>query len=89
MADRLAVTHSMALTMLANDGLINATNLKYAQLFYDAMLKELKQPAKGYFYADDVSKFITRQYTNNLPPLPEDIKKLNDDELLKQLGINA
>jgi hypothetical protein len=83
--DRLAITHSMALTMCANEGLINETNFKYAQLFYDAMLKDLKQPLKGYFYADDVSKFITKQYINNLPPLSEEIQKLNDSELLSQL----
>ena len=83
--DKTAVTHSMALSMLANEGLINASNLKYAQMFYDAMLMQLKQPLKGYFYADDVSKFITTQYTNNEPPLPDSINKLSDDELLNEL----
>jgi hypothetical protein len=56
--DKMAINFKTSLKMGWDVGLVNELN---AQEIFDKMVKELKQPTPGYFYADDVSKFLDNQ----------------------------
>jgi hypothetical protein len=80
--DKIAITHSMALTMAQNEGLINNFDFKgSAERVYKDMLSNLKQPTKGYFYADSVSNFIKSRLSS------ANYFTKQDETLLKELGL--
>lgn len=54
MTTKMAITHRGALNILANSGLVNELN---AQAIFDRLVKDVKQPTKGYFYINDVYDF--------------------------------
>jgi len=80
--DKIAITHSMALTMAQNEGLIINSDFKgSAEKVYKDMLSHLKQPTNGYFYADSVSNFIKSRLAS------ADYFTKQDAILLKGLGL--
>jgi hypothetical protein len=58
MADKMACTHSKALSILADSGLLNETN---AQEVFDKLCANVKQPTAGYFYINDVYDFAVNE----------------------------
>lgn len=64
MSDKMAVNHIKALHILADCGVLNELN---AQRLYDSMKAEIKQPASGYFYINDVYDFAENQVKELIP----------------------
>lgn len=58
MTTKIACTHTKALHILADSGVLNEHN---AQSLFNELCHDYKQPSIGYFYIDDVYNFAEDQ----------------------------